>query len=188
MFIIEKNPTGGRSPPITRRLRFLGHQSIRNTWVSVLLVTVFSAASTAAWAGHESWHEHSASYEVYLGVVPASVADQDSALMQMHKATPHGSVKRTEGLRHVMVAVFRRPGMERVLNADVTAEVVENDLIHTRREKKNLELMMLPSGESYCNFFTLHWNGKYQIMLRVSEPGKSTEWITFYQDERELPG
>lgn len=158
----------------------------RDPATTVILTVLLWAAPTAVWAGHLSWHEFSESYEVHLGVVPASVADRDSALIQMHEVAPHGSVKRSEALRHIMVAVFRRSGHERVLDAHVSAEVIENDLIHTRREKKNLDVMMLPNGESYCNFFTLHWNGRYQIKVRVAEPGKQPERIVFEQEERNL--
>lgn len=87
-----------------------------------------------------------------------------------------------------MVSVFRRSGGEQVSSVDISAEVIEKDLIHMKREKKDLEIMMLPSGVTYCNFFTLHWNGMYEIKLRIMEPGKGTEWVTFYQEERELPG
>ncbi len=47
---------------------------------------------------------------------------------------------------------------------------------------------MLSSGATYCNFFTLHWNRKYKIDIRISEPEKSSEQVTFYQQEMELPG
>ncbi len=188
MFSNKRTPTGDLSVPITRISRVASHRFIRDSWLSILLAALFSIGSTAVWAGHVSWHQYSESYEVFLGVVPASVADRDSALKEMHQMTPHGSMKRGEASRHVMVSVFRRPGMERVLDARISAEVIENDLIHTKREKKDLEMMKLPNGASYCNFFTLHWNGMYEIKLRISEQGKSPEWVTFYQEERGLPG
>jgi hypothetical protein len=160
--------------------------AVRDAGLKVLLAALLCAVSSPVWAVHLSWHEYSQSYEVYLGVVPASAADRDSDLTQMHKIAPHGDVERSDALRHVMVAVFRMPGMERVLGARVTAEVVENDLIHTKSANKNLDMMMLHNGASYCNFFTLHWNGNYRIKLRISEPGKAPEWVTFNQEETEL--
>lgn len=188
MFINKQTPTSDLSAPRTLINHFAPGRSICGPWITVLFASLFYAVSAAAWAKHASWHQYSESYEVHLGVIPASVADRDSTLIQMHKIAPHGNVNRTDALRHIMVAVFRRPGMERVFNIDISAEVIESDLIHTRSEKKKLDLMMLPGGVSYCNFFTLHWNGIYEIKLRILEPGKGTEWVTFYQEEMDLPG
>jgi hypothetical protein len=186
MFITRHAPADDVCATLMRMVHFARCRRFRDSVITVVPAVLMWAVSTTVWAGHLSWHEYSESYEIHLGVVPASVADRDSALIQMHETAPHGIVKRTEALRHVMVAIFRRPGHERVLDADVSAEVIEKDLIHTRRERKNLDVMMLPNGESYCNFFTLHWNGLYQIKVRVSEPGRETEWLVFEQEERNL--
>ncbi len=187
MFINKRAPPGDLSTSATRIKRSVPHRISIYSWLTILLLVLFYAPSAAVSAKHISWHQYSESYEVHLGVVPASVADRDTALKQMHEIAPHGGVERTNALRHIMVSVFRRPGMERVYNVDISAEVIENDLIHMKREKKKLDIMMLSSGVTYCNFFTLHWNGMYEIKLRILEPGKGTEWITFYQEERDLP-
>lgn len=186
MFIQKLAPTGDACDPLTRMVTFARAGHVRNSGISVIVAVVMWAASAAAWAGHPGWHGYSESYEVHLGVVPASVADRDHDLRRMHEVAAHGGAERTAALRHIMVAVFRRSGNERVVNADVSAEVIENDLIHVKHQKKNLDIMMLPDGESYCNFFALHWNGRYQIKIRVSEPGKQTEWLIFEQEERDL--
>lgn len=179
-------PSSDFSTRIKVVTRFVRWDAVRDAGLKILLAAVFFAVSSSAWAVHLSWHEYSQSYEVFLGIIPSSTADQDSDLIRMHSRARHGKVERSGALRHVMVAVFRSPGMERVINADVSAEVVENNLIHTKREKKDLDIMMLPSGASYCNFFTLHWNGNYRVKLRISEPGKAPEWVTFDQEETEL--
>ena len=186
MLIQKHAPTGDACASFMRAMPLARFKHVQLSVLAVCLTALMSAAPAGVRAGHLSWHEYSQSYEVHLGVVPASVADGDSALIQMHKIAPHGSVKRTGALRHIMVSVFRRSGHERVSNANVSAEVIENDLIHTKRESKNLDIMMLPNGESYCNFFTLHWNGRYKINVRISEQGKNTEWLVFEQEERNL--
>ena len=186
MFIIKRAPPIHPGASATQGTHAARHRISFYSWLIILLLALFFAPSAAVWAGHISWQEYSNSYEVHLGVVPATVADQDDTLRKMHAIAPHGTVKRTDGLRHIMVAVFRRSGGERVTNIDISAEVIENDLIHIKREKKELDIMMLPSGVTYCNFFTLHWNGKYEIKLRIMEPGKGTEWVTFYQRETAL--
>lgn len=186
MFINKRAPPGDLRPSATRIKRSTPHRISVYSWLALLLLALFYAPSAAVSAKQISWHQYSESYEVHLGVVPAKVADRDTALKQMHEIVPHGSVERTNGLRHIMVSVFRRSGGGRISNVDISAEVIENDLIHVKRERKELDIMMLPSGVTYCNFFTLHWNGMYEIKLRILEPGKGTEWVTFYQEENAL--
>ena len=155
-------------------------------WVLAISVVLLFFLPGAVLAEHLSWHKFSKSYEVYLGVVSAATADQDGDLRRMHKVAPHGKIQRTDASRHIMVAVFRQADMARLVNAEVTAKVVENDLIHVKRQEKALELMQLSSGASYCNFFHLHWNGRYRIDVDIREPGKSAEHVTFYQEEVNL--
>lgn len=188
MFSSERAPTCQFSTSATGFTRSKPHRISLYAWLVVLLLVLFYAPSAAVWGQQTSWRQYSDSYEVHLGVVPASVADQDNALRQMHEMRAHGSVERTDSLRHIMVSVFRRPGGERVGNVDISAEVIENDLIHVKRAKKKLEIMSLSTGVTFCNFFTLHWNGNYEIKLRIFEPGKGTEWVTFHQEEAGLSG
>lgn len=186
MFNDKRAPTGDIHASATRTAR-AKRSRYRSCFVpTALLLALSCVAATAVSAKDISWHQHSESYDVYLGVVPATVADRDSILRQMHAVSPHGDVERTNALRHIMVSVFRRPGAERVSNVDISAEVIENDLIHMRREKKDLDIMMLPSGVTYCNFFTLHWNEMYEVKLRILEPGRGTEWVSFRQRETGL--
>lgn len=134
-----------------------------------------------------SWHQQSRSYDVDLGVVSSRVAAQDELLVAIHKAAPHGAHKHSAKTRHILVTVFSRPSMERVTDATVVAEVVENDLVHLKKTKKPLEMMAIAGAVTYCNFFDLHWNGKYRIHVRIHEPGNETEEVTFLQEARGLP-
>lgn len=153
-------------------------------WSAGLLIITWMAmaVSNVALSEHVSWHQQSLSYTVHLGVVPASVAAQDEKLVAIHKVARHGAHKQRGSTRHVLVAVFKHPSMERLDNASVVAEVVENDLIHIKRTKKPLEIMGAAGTATYCNFFDLHWNGKYRIHVRIHEPGKKTEEVTFLQE------
>lgn len=153
-----------------------------------VLATLFALVFLpgAAVAEHLSWNKFSRSYEVHLGIVTAGTADRDRDLRQMHRSVPHGKTRRTDATRHIMVAVFSRADGSRIENAEVTAEVVESDLIHVKRSEKALELMRLNSGASYCNFFDLHWNGRYRINVGIHEPGSNAEHVTFYQEETAL--
>lgn len=145
------------------------------------------AFSDAAFAEHLSWQKHSSIYDVYLGVVTASDARHDEELTRMHRKAAHGNYRTRAATRHVMVSVFRRPSGERVDNADVVAEVIENDLIHQKRTKKPLELMPVYGMASYCNYFDLHWNGKYRIEVSIREPGRGPETVSFLQEATGLP-
>jgi hypothetical protein len=86
---------------------------------SALLILWVSAP-----ADQISWNQQSRSYDVHLGVVPATILQQDEGLHRLHPGVAH----RRGFSRHILVAVFKRPGRERVQNAEVTAEVIENDL------------------------------------------------------------
>lgn len=154
-------------------------------YATATFIVLFLVSSTAL-GDHVAWKKYSRTYEVNLGVVTAEVADRDGELRSMHAASPHGMARRSNGTRHIMVAVFKRADRSRVLNADVTTELVENDLVHVKRSEKALDTSNLSSGTHYCNFFDLHWNGKYRINVRIHEPGKNAETVTFVQEENDL--
>ena len=149
-------------------------------WAAMVIVNVASSE-------HLSWHQRTLSYDVFLGVVPASIARQDENLVRLHRMAPHGTAKQGRSTYHVLVTVFRPSGMERVVDASVVAEIVENDLIHVKRTKKPLEMMSIAGAVTYCNFFDLHWNGKYRIQVGIHEPGKSLKKVTFLQEVHDLP-
>ena len=150
-------------------------------WMALSMANVASAA-------HVSWHERSLTYDVHFGVVPASAAQQDREMVRAHKIVGHGRHKPVGSTYHVMVAVFENTTQERVIDAEVVAELVESDLIHIKKQRKPLESMALPNGVTYCNFFDLHWNGTYRVHVTIRAPGKMPEKVTFVQEVYGLPG
>ena len=180
-------------PGLDRETEFVQpvtHEKVSSLiWQFGLLILLWAAMAifNAASPDHLSWHQRTPSYDVFLGVVPASIANQDENLVQLHRMAPHGTAKLGRSTYHVLVSIFRPSGMERVVDASVVAEIVENDLIHVKRTKKPLEMMSMAGAVTYCNFFDLHWNGKYRIHVRIHEPGKSSEKVTFLQEVYGLP-
>jgi hypothetical protein len=145
------------------------------------------ATFNVASSDHPTWHQKSLSYQVFLGVVPATIVRQDEELARLHHMDPHAKVKHGSSKYHVLVSVFRPSGTERVVDASVVAEIVENDLIHVRRTERPLKMMSMAGAVTYCNFFDLHWNGTYRINVGIHEPGKSLEKVTFVQAVHDLP-
>ncbi len=152
-----------------------------------VLLAMTAFFSSAVFAEHLSWHQQSRSYDVHLGVVPASVLDQDADLARMHRMAMGGEHLRTLGTRHIMVAVFRRPGNERVVDAEVVVEVIENDLVRVKKAEKHLKLMPVNGMPTFCSFFDLHWNGKFRVNVTIDEPAKGSEMVSFLQEASGLP-
>ena len=133
-------------------------------------------------AEHISWHKQSRSYDVHLGVVPASVLDQDPDLARMHRLATGGEYLRTHTTQHILVAVYRKPGNERVTDAEVVVELVESDLVQMKKTEKRLEMMHINGLATFCNFFELHWNGKYRVNVTIDEQDKASEMVSFLQE------
>lgn len=171
-----------RSAPGRGRLRpFLCNLGLLSAlWTAMGITNI-------ALSEHVTWHQQSHSYTIHLGVVPASVAAQDKQLVAIHEAAPHGAYRRGPKTHHVLVTVFKNPSGARLTDANVVAEVVESDLIHVKRKEKPLEMMSMAGGVTYCNFFDLHWNGEYRIHVRIQEPGRRSEEVTFLQKAYDLP-
>ena len=168
--------------PIGRDPRLLIGQFLVLSLTFAAMV-MFNVASSE----HLSWHQKTLDYEVFLGVVPASVARQDEKLVRLHKVARHGRARQGPTTYHVLVTIFRPSGTERVVDASVVAELVENDLIHLKRSEKPLEMMSMDGAVTYCNFFDLHWNGEYRINVKIREPGKGAEKVSFLQAVYDLP-
>lgn len=148
---------------------------------SVVLGTAMSFSGSVL-AEHISWHQQSRSYDVHLGVAPASVLDQDADLARMHRMATGGEGLRTLSTQHILIAVFRKPGNERVVDAEVVAEVVESDLVHVKKTEKRLKMMPVNGMPTFCNFFDLHGDGKYRVNVTIDESGKRAESVSFLQE------
>ena len=153
--------------------------------LAVLLATALFFSSVV-FAEHLSWHQQSRSYDVHLGVAPASVLDQDADLARMHRMATGGEGLRRLSTQHILIAVFRKPGNERVVDAEVVAEVVESDLVHTRKTEKRLKMMHVRGMPTFCNFFDLHGDGKYRVNVTIDESGKRAERVSFLQEASDL--
>lgn len=184
--LIVKQPLAGSQMAPAFMIAAESLRQVRNPFCAIAILMALAALPGAALADHLTWHKFSRSYEVHLGVATAEMADRDAELRLMHETSPHGKGQRTAGTRHIMIAVFDRADKSRIVDADVIAEVVENDLIHVKRTEKALDASQLSAGTHYCNFFGLHWNGQYHINFRIRRPGKAEESVTFLQEENSL--
>ena len=187
MFADKTN--GIRATRIVKTGRTRAVQIVEIAWKPLLLIlaaAILISINTAL-ADHLSWHQQSRSYDVHLGVVSASVAEKDREMMRMHRIVGHGRHQHTAMTQHVMVSVYKKSTKSPLHDANITAELVENDLIHMRKTEKQLELMPIGGMPSFCNFFDLHWNGKYRVNVTIREPGKPVEKVTFVQAIYGLP-
>jgi hypothetical protein len=48
-------------------------------------------------------------------------------------------------------------------------------------------MMPINGMPTFCNFFELHWNGKYRINVTIDEPAKGLEMVSFLQEAAGLP-
>lgn len=146
--------------------------------VFTMLLTLVAAPLTA-WAAEASWHQESASYHVYLGVVPADVIKANPALVDGDK-TLHKGDNPSDSSEHVLVSVFRKPNNERVLNATVIAGVGIKKLLRGAKAEKPLEKMLTSGLITYGNYFSMPKQGEYEIAVRIYEPNKDqAEPVTF---------
>lgn len=137
----------------------------------LLLALSFIAAPLPVMAADASWHHESASYHVYLGVVPASLIRSNPALVDEDKALHKGN-DAGDASQHVMVSIFRKPGNERVTNATVIARVGPRRLLGGGGVEKPLEKMRTSGVITYGNYFSMPKKAEYEIEVRVYEPHK----------------
>lgn len=105
-------------------------------------------------------------YAIYLGVVPAAIAQghpPDHPERRMHGGAPRG-----RGQHHVMVAVFDAASGARIDDAVVTAKVGEPGLAPVQ---KRLEPMRIAGAMSYGNYFALPPPGPYRIEVHIVRAG-----------------
>ena len=132
----------------------------------------FLGASAPVLAAEESSHLESANYHVYLGVVPASLIKENPTLVDGDK-TLHRDDSMGDSSQHVLVAVFRKPNNERVINATVIGQVGLKKLLGGAKAEKPLEKMLTSGVVSYGNYFSMPKPGEYEITVRIYEPNKN---------------
>ena len=105
-------------------------------------------------AADASWHHESASYHVYLGVVPTSLIKANPVLVDGDK-TLHKDNNASDSGEHVLVYIFRKPNNERVVNATVIARVGAKKLLGGTKVEKPLEKMLTSGVITYGNNFSM---------------------------------
>lgn len=158
--------------------KYASHARYRSEVVFVMLLTLLAAPLTA-WAADASWHQESASYHVYLGVVPASLIKANPVLVDGDKTLHKGGNAR-DSSEHVLVSIFRKPNDERVVNATVIARVGIKKLLGGAKAAKPLEKMLTSGVVTYGNYFSMPKQGEYEIAVRIYEPSRDqAESVTF---------
>lgn len=139
----------------------------------------FFVAPALVWAAEPNWHYESASYHVYLGVVPASLIKNNPTLVDGDKSL-HRDDNAGDSSEHVLVSVFRKSNNERVVNATVIAQVGIKKLLGGAKVEKPLEKMLTSGVVTYGNYFSMPKQGEYEIAVRIYEPNKDqAETATF---------
>jgi len=153
-------------------------------WGNILLATVFMLSSAHSFAADLSWHEESKNYNVYLGVVPASMIKNKPSLVD-HDKSLHGGVEDISSTaQHVMVTVYRKNDAKRVLNATVIAEVSSGTLLGRKKLEKPLEKMLTSGQLTYANYFDMRSKGKYKIEVEIYESDKNgSDEVTFFYEK-----
>jgi hypothetical protein len=154
------------------------HTLFGSSVIFAVLLTFF-VAPAPAWAAEPNWHYESASYQVYLGVVPASLIKKSPVLVDGDK-TLHKDDNADDSSEHVLVAVFRKTNNERVINATVIARVGVKKLLGGAKVEKPLEKMLTSGVVTYGNYFSMPKQGEYEIAMQIYEPNKDqAETATF---------
>lgn len=137
----------------------------------IFVVLLALVAAPFAVAADASWHHESASYHVYLGIVPANLIRSNPVLVDGDK-TLHQDNGASGASQHVLVSIFRKPGNERVTNATVIARVGPRKLLGGSGTEKPLEKMLTSGVITYGNYFSMPKKADYEIEVRVYEPHK----------------
>lgn len=163
---------------LTRRIGIVGAIAV----AAVVTLTQLPRPAPAA-----SWHETTAHYSVYLGLVSAAALRDEPIEAAIHQISLQGL---PANALHVMVAVYQLSDNHRVTDARVTATIEDNRLRQDVAPEKRFDRMARGGALTYCQFFTLNKetqrkHGGFWIRVRVSEPGKGKpEVARFYQEAR----
>jgi len=132
----------------------------------------------AAWtssvsADDISLHTDSASYRVYLGIVPASMIKNDPKLVDGDKSLHGGAQRQLPGTYHIMLAIYDKRDNKRITDATVIAQVRPKKLLSREIVVRPLEKMASSSTITYGNYFALSDKGKYEIEAKIYESDKN---------------
>lgn len=133
-------------------------------WAGTLAV----ALSGQALGRDTGLHQRTATFDVYLGVVPAKALRDQPRLADEHK-TLHGGVAREPDSRHLTASVRDIRTDKQVLDATVIAEVRHKRWTHKAIERP-LEKMWIGDTVTYGNFFVMSEHGDYEIRLKIYLP------------------
>jgi hypothetical protein len=110
------------------------------------------------------WSNETPSYRIYMEVMPADLFPHQPILLddkqRLHDVIPG----ETEGLSHLLVSIYRKPGNEEVLDATLIAEVGP---VSGKKTIKPLEKMALSTGVTYGNIFKVHQLLKHSVKLKI---------------------
>jgi hypothetical protein len=107
---------------------------------------------------------------IYYATIPA---ENIRGHPQEHpETTMHGGIPRSPHAYHVMVALFDAQTLQRITDADVTANVAEPGFAG---EKKRLEKFTVADAVTFGNYFEIRPNIGYRITITVKTPVSKDE-------------
>lgn len=159
-------------PELSRRRQRVDLRAARRIALAACAAVVALSPAAVAYAAGD--YRAVDGYAIYLGVVPAAIAQGHPPEHPERKM--HGGAPRGRGQHHVMVAVFDAASGARIEDAVVTAKVGEPGLAPAQ---KRLEPMAIAGAMSYGNYFALSPPGPYRIELQVARPGAAPIVTTF---------
>ena len=134
---------------------------------------LFLSVMSNSYASDSNWHAETKSYNVYLGVVPASVIKNNPLLIDREKTLHGGTHNTSSASQHIMVSIFTKSGNKRVQNATAIAKVKNKKLLGRLKIQKPLEKMRTSGTTTYGNYFELPKNGKYDVEVDIYQSNKN---------------
>lgn len=150
-------------PELSRRRQRVDLRAARRIALAACVAVVALSPAAVAYAAGD--YRAVDGYAIYLGVVPAAIAQGHAPEHPERKM--HGGVARGRHQHHVMVAVFDAATGARIDDAIITATIGEPGLAPVRRR---LEPMAIAGAMSYGNYFALAPPGPYRIELQIVRP------------------
>lgn len=102
---------------------------------------------------------------IYYGTIPAEMLRGHPS--EHPEATMHGGIPSSPHAYHVMVALFDASSLQRITDADVTANVAE---IGLAGEEKKLEKFTIADAVTYGNYFEMRPKTRYRVSITVKTP------------------